>query len=88
MQGCLFAGDNRNVLGDRPYEFFQPVNVTSELLLCSGKSGQLSIEGFGVGLERFVTGDLPGDRLGCFGAGLLDILAKLVYVIPDGLVIL
>jgi hypothetical protein len=50
VQSRLLTGDIRNVSGNGLHEFSQTVNMAVQLFLCSGKSGQLGIERFGMGL--------------------------------------
>jgi hypothetical protein len=59
------------------------IDVALKSFLCSRNAGHLSLDRFGVRLERLATRDPPGDRLGCFGAGLFDILAELIQMIMD-----
>jgi len=88
VQGRLFAGDIGDVTGNSLHEFSQAVNVAAKLFLRSGKSAHLSIERFGVDLEGRGACDALGDQFNSFGADVLDSLAKLVYMIMDGPVVL
>jgi hypothetical protein len=79
VQSCLLAGD-------RLHCFSQAVNAAAKLFLCSGKSRQLSVECFDVGLEGLATRNPLGDRFNCFGTDLPDILAEVVQLNMGGLV--
>ena len=81
MQIRLLPGDVRNVSGNGQHQFSQAGNVPAKQFLCGGEARKLSVEHFGMSLERFTTCYSSSECLNCFRAGVLNIIAKPVQMI-------